>query len=60
MLIFIAAMMLSHVLQMNSISFIIDQLVRWGVVALIVLFQPEIRRGLEEVGSPPLRGLFYP
>ena len=50
-LIFIAAMMLSHVLQMNSISFIIDQLVRWGVVALIVLFQPEIRRGLEEVGS---------
>ncbi|CAN4032385.1 Toxin-antitoxin system, antitoxin component, ribbon-helix-helix domain protein, partial [Dysosmobacter welbionis] len=32
-------------------NFIMNQLVRWGVVALIVLFQPEIRRILEEVGS---------
>ena len=35
----------------NSISFIMRPLVRWGVVALVVLFQPEIRRLLEEVGS---------
>ena len=46
-----AALMLSTVLNMNSINFLMDQLVRWGVVALIVLFQPEIRRILEEVGS---------
>ena len=48
---FLAALMLSMVLNMNSINFIMNQLVRWGVVALIVLFQPEIRRILEEVGS---------
>ena len=48
---FIAALMLSYVLDMNSINFFMNQLVRWGVVALIILFQPEIRRGLEEMGS---------
>ena len=50
-LVFLAALMLSMVLNMNSINFIMNQLVRWGVVALIVLFQPEIRRILEEVGN---------
>lgn len=50
-LVFLAALMLSTVLNMNSINFLMDQLVRWGVVALIVLFQPEIRRILEEMGS---------
>ena len=50
-LVFLAALMLSMVLNMNSINFIMNQLVRWGVVALIVLFQPEIRRILEEVVS---------
>ena len=50
-LVFLAALMLSTILNMNSINFIMDQLVRWGVVALIVLFQPEIRRILEEMGS---------
>ena len=49
-LVFLAALMLSMVLNMNSINFIMNQLVRWGVVALIVLFLPEIRRILEEVG----------
>ena len=34
-LVFLAALMLSMVLNMNSINFIMNQLVRWGVVALI-------------------------
>ena len=50
-LVFLAALMLSMVLNMNSINFIMNQLVRWGVVALIVLFQPEIRRILEEAAA---------
>ena len=57
-LVFIAALMISFVLDMNSIRFIMDQLVRWGVVALIIIFQPEIRRGLEEVGSRRFIALF--
>ena len=57
-LVFLAALMLSTVLNMNSITFLMDQLVRWGVVALIVLFQPEIRRILEEMGSRRFIAIF--
>ena len=57
-LVFVAALMLSYILDMNSINFIMNQLVRWGVVALIILFQPEIRRGLEEVGSRRFMAFF--
>ena len=50
-LVFLAALMLSFVLEMRSITFIMRSLVNWGVLALVILFQPEIRRILEEVGS---------
>ena len=50
-LVFLAALMLSYILQMRSITFIMRSLVNWGVLALVILFQPEIRRILEEVGS---------
>ena len=50
-LVFLAALMLSYILQMRSITFIMRSLVSWGVLALVILFQPEIRRILEEVGS---------
>ena len=50
-LVFLAALMLSYILQMRSITLIMRSLVSWGVLALVILFQPEIRRILEEVGS---------
>ena len=50
-LVCLAALMLSYILQMRSITFIMRSLVSWGVLALVILFQPEIRRILEEVGS---------
>ena len=50
-LVFLAALMLSYILQMRSITFIMRSLVSWGVLALVILFQPEIRRILEEMGS---------
>ena len=53
-LIFLAALALSDVLRLNSINFILRNIVTWGVLALIVLFQPELRRLLEQVGSSKL------
>ena len=57
-LVFLAALMLSFVLEMRSITFIMRSLVNWGVLALVILFQPEIRRILEEVGSRRFIALF--
>lgn len=38
-------------LDLSTIDWIINQIIRWGVVAVIIVFQPEIRRGLEHLGK---------
>jgi len=45
------ALWLSSVLHLNSINWVLSRMVEMGVLALIILFQPEIRRILEEVGA---------
>jgi len=42
---------LSSVFHLNGLNFILSTMVEMGVLALIILFQPEIRRILEEVGG---------
>lgn len=36
--------------QLRAVSFILDQIISWSVVAIVIIFQPEIRRGLEHLG----------
>ncbi len=57
---FIVALWLSTALKLHAISNIMNLMVSWGVLALIILFQPELRRMLEELGSRKLNflGLF--
>ena len=50
-LIFLGVLFLSSILHLHGISFILSRMLEWGVLALIILFQPEIRRVLEQVGS---------
>ncbi len=49
--IFLAALFLSYIFKLNSVNYIMNSMVQFGVLALIILFQPEIRRILEEMGS---------
>ena len=56
-LIFLAVLFLSSILHLNGISFILSRMLEWGMLALIILFQPEIRRVLEQVGSQRLKFL---
>ncbi len=35
---------------LTTVSWLMDQVINWGVIALIIIFQPEIRRGLEHIG----------
>ena len=39
---------------LSTVSWIMDQVINWGIIAIIIIFQPEIRRGLEHLG----RGTF--
>jgi len=37
-------------LQLRTVSYIVDQVITWIVPVLVIIFQPEIRRGLEHIG----------
>lgn len=51
------AMWLCTYLKLYATSFLLNKAVEWGIVVLVVLFQPEIRRFLERMGSAGLLGL---
>lgn len=40
----------SDFLGLNTVSWLMNQVITYGVVAVIVIFQPEVRRGLEHLG----------
>ena len=40
----------SKILNLTATSKLFDIVIQWGVLALIVIFQPEIRRALEQLG----------
>lgn len=45
---------LSSIFQLTIINYILRQFLTYGVIALIVIFQPELRRALEQLGSNKL------
>jgi diadenylate cyclase len=54
----LAATWLSSMLHLNVVSFILRKGVELGFLALIILFQPELRRVLEKVGRSRLGDMF--
>jgi len=49
---------LSSVLRLSVTNFLLRQVFEIGILAVIILFQPEIRRALEKVGSSRFFSLF--
>ena len=58
LMIFLAALVVSSALHLNGINYIMRSMANLGLLALIILFQPEIRRVLEQVGSRRFTALF--
>lgn len=52
----VAAMVASDLLNLHTINWLLRSVVAIGAVALIIIFQPELRRGLETVGRGKLFG----
>ncbi len=53
-LLLLFALGVSTFFHLNTVSYLLQQLMVWGVVALVVIFQPEIRRFLEQMGRTSL------
>lgn len=46
----------SDLFDLVTIGFLLDYVIEWGILALIVIFQPEIRNVLEQLGRSQLLG----
>lgn len=48
--------LLSDLLSLATIGYLLDYVIEWGILAIIVIFQPEIRNVLEQLGRSQLLG----
>ncbi len=55
---FIVIAWLTKELKLYAVSFILDSFLQVGLIALVVLFQPELRRMLDHLSSVRLKKLF--
>ena len=45
---------MSSFFQLHTTEYIVDFVIQWSAIALIVIFQPELRRGLQHIGRGSL------
>ena len=55
--IFLGILILSSILRMNAIRFIFQNFYQIGLLAVVIVFQPELRAGLEKMGNSPFSSL---
>ena len=49
-LLIIAFFLISEILNLSLLNWLLTRLITVGLIAVVILFQPEIRRGLEQIG----------
>ena len=49
---------ISYVAKLNTLYFILSNFLQLGIIALLIVFQPELRRALEHVGRRAASSLF--
>lgn len=57
-LLIIIAMSAANLLHLRVVSFLLNNAVELGLITLVIIFQPEIRRFLERMGSGRIKELF--
>lgn len=53
-LVIISIKFISSFFQLHTTEYIVDFIIQWSAIALIVIFQPELRRGLQHIGRGSL------
>lgn len=53
-LVIISIKFISTFFQLHTTEYIVDFIIQWSAIALIVIFQPELRRGLQHIGRGSL------
>lgn len=48
--ILVAVFAISYIFELHTLQWLMNQMFTWSVVAVIIIFQPELRRALEQLG----------
>ena len=54
----VAATLLTDVLRLNTMRYLLESVMQVGILALVIIFQPELRKMLEQFGSQRLSSPF--
>lgn len=57
---FLALFGITQILELHTTNFILSCVLELGLISLVILFQPELRRAVEKVGSASLREVLSP
>jgi diadenylate cyclase len=49
-IVIVVVRVLSRILELHTLQWLMDQALTWGFLAIIIIFQPELRRALEQLG----------
>lgn len=58
-LLLLGALVLAYALDLRTLNFVLSQTMATGLLALIIVFHPEIRRFLEQLGTSTIGSVFY-
>lgn len=50
-------LIISSAVEMHAVNFVLKNFYQVGIMALLIVFQPELRAALEKVGATPMAGL---
>ncbi|MBO9131411.1 diadenylate cyclase CdaA [Bacillus sp. 165] len=53
-IVIVVVRILSSVFKLHTLQWLMDQALTWGFLAVIIIFQPELRRALEQLGRGSL------
>ena len=55
--ILLALVFVCEIMSLNAMRFILEYLFKYGIIVLVIIFQPEIRSALEKMGAISIKGL---
>lgn len=50
----------SSELGLNTLNYVVSKVIEVGLIALVVVFQPELRRAMERLGGSSIKGMLVP
>ena len=55
--ILLALVVICEIMSLNAMQFILEYLFNYGIIVIVIIFQPEIRSALEKMGAISIKGL---